>query len=271
MMLIDRRERDFLDRELRRLDLDVEVTELEYADCAFPGNGESGECMVGCERKKLSDLVNSMKDRRLSGHQLRGMRRDYDYIFLFVESVFRPGRAGELEELRGRDWTPHFSQRDRRAISYAQLISYLTSLELCGNVIVRRTSSTLETAQQLAALYRWFNDKRWADHHAHDQIYSRTPDVKKGHGSGWSEPHSHNANWGRGRVGLVNGSSDHPSTLWLMAAQLPGVDRRAESVARHFRTVRAMANAQSADWMQIEGFGAKRAGAAVRAITEEGA
>ncbi len=34
-----------------------------------------------------------------------------------------------------------------------------------------------------------------------------------------------------------------PTTLWRMAAQLPGVDRRAEAVANHFGTVFDMAMA----------------------------
>src|SRR5580692_10605470 len=256
MLLIDRRERNSLDKEISRLGVEVETTELEFGDCSFTGNGEAGPCVVGCERKRLTDLVNSMKNRRLSGHQLRGMWTAYDYCFLFAESVFRPGPGGEIEELVGRDWRPAYGSGAGSAISYRQLTSYLTSLELCGNVIVRRTGSVRETAAQMAALWHWFNDKSWSQHHAHDQVYSKVPGVKKGHGSGWAEPHEHSREWGRGRSAVLpNGEADHPSTLWLMAAQLPGIDRRAEKVAAYFRTVRAMANADETDWEGIDGIG----------------
>lgn len=72
----------------------------------------------------------------------------------------------------------------------------------------------------------------------------------------------------------MNGSGSgpaEPNTLWRMAAQLPGVDRRAQAVAGHFRTVRDMANATEKEWEEVPGIGKKTAEAAVRAITEEGA
>jgi ERCC4-type nuclease len=56
-----------------------------------------------------------------------------------------------------------------------------------------------------------------------------------------------------------------------MASQLPGIDRRAEKVAEHFGSVRAMVEAGEKEWQAIEGIGKVTARAVVRAIREEGA
>lgn len=250
--------------------------ELEYGDVMFTGNGPDGEgtAMIGCERKRLSDLVNSMKDRRLSGLQLRGMWTTYDFVFLFIEDLWRPGPAGEIETFtRGRDgkwgWYPFYSRdHERSAISYRQVISYLTTLELIGKVTVRRSGYIGETARQIAALWCWFNEKGWGEHKSHDQIYTNTP--AKGHGSQWAREHTHDENYGRQRARLFDVKGD-PTTLWRMATQLPGIDARARVVTQHFGTVREMANAEEEAWMQIDGIGKKTAAAVVKAMSEEGA
>ena len=286
VIVLDDRERDGIEQELRRYDVEVSVAHLDFADCMFAGNGPEGrEVMVGCERKRLSDLVNSMKDRRLSGLQLRGMAGAYDFSFLVVEAVWRPGAHGEIEELCGHKWLPFYRQgrpSERTAVAYRQLISYLTSLELCGNIIVRRTGNAHETAATYVALHSWFNDKEWHQHHSHDQIYTNEPMPTKAHGSQWGETHSHDTEYvslGRGRAGVV---LENPTTCWRMAAMLPGIDRKAEVVAAHFKTARAMVNAGEKEWMGIDfgrrrdgkrnpGIGKITAAAVVRAITEEGA
>ena len=280
-LFIDRRERD-LYPVVCKFDVEVVLTELEFGDCMFeglgPGPGQE-QVLVGIERKKLSDLVNSMKERRLSGWQLRGMSRAYDYRVLVTEGQWRPGPAGELEEWRYDPRTKKFgwctfyksgAAGDRAAVSYAQLLGYLTGLELRGNVVWRRTRDIVETAAQYVALYRNFQVP-WESHHSHEQVYTGGGVMPvKGHGSGWAEEHEHDlayGKYGRGRVTCVQ---QDPSTLWRMAAQLPGVDRRAEAVSRHFKTVKAMAEAGVEEWMEVEGIGKKTAAAVVRAITEEG-
>ena len=268
-IILDDRERDIAP-ELQRCDVDVVVSRLEFGDAMFSGNGPHGECLVGIERKRLSDLVNSMKDRRLAGFQIKGMQRSYDFCFLTIESVFRPGPHGEIEELHGRDWRPFYTVgKGSSAVAYRQLTAFVTTLELLGNLIVRRTSNMRETAAQIVALHHWFNDKEWDQHHSHDQIYTNTPE--KGHGTGWGTPHAHDeefGKYGRGRAIVVG---KPPSTCWRMASQIPGIDRKAEVVAAHFGTVRAMVEAGEKEWQRIPGIGKTTARAAVRSIREEGA
>lgn len=277
MLIIDRREQGIVEL-LSRFDVPVSIAELEYGDALFTGNGPKGECTVAVERKRLSDLINSMTKKRLSGHQLRGCWKAYDFVFVFAEGIWRPGPGGEIQiqkfdyRTRKRDWGAFFTSDNReesRGISYRQLMSYLTTLELRGNVVVRRTASDIETAVQYATLWHWFNDKMWAEHTAHDQLYTGAP--VKGHGGNWAEDHGHNNEFGKGRAGSIAVEDDNPSTLWRMASQLPGIDRRAYQVAKHFRTVEAMVLATEKEWREIEGIGPKIAAAVVRALREEGA
>lgn len=228
MLILDRRE-DGMEKELSRFDVEVCTTELDYADLRFTGHGEHGDAIVGCERKKLGDLIGCMKDRRLSGFQLRGLWQTHDYVYLITEGYWRPGPSGEIEHMVMRQgkftWQPYYSPSDRYAVSYQQLSAYLNSLSLRSRSIsgeplrVIRTAHARETAAQYVALYNGFQ-KPWKDHHAHDQIY--TPAVQ--------------ANGNR-RGGLVQATV---TTCWKWAAQLPGVDRKAEMVANHFGSCREM-------------------------------
>ena len=258
---------------LRRYDIELSTNvRLAFGDAMFAGNGESGECFVGVEHKRLGDLITSMKDRRLSGHQLRGLWQSYDYVFLFAEGIWRPGPGGEIEELGTNGWRTFFSARDRYSVSYRQLAAYLHSLSLRSRhattgepLRVVRTQNPRETAAQYAALYLGFTEKTWREHHAHDEIYTEITQPR--------------------RMGLVQ---KKVTVAWKMAAQIPGIDRIAEQVAEHFGTGRAMALAGLSErtmelveryfvehpdaavkaWQAVKGVGRERAEAAVRAFTE---
>jgi len=56
----------------------IEVKRLDFGDLAFEGNGPHGRCAVVIERKQITELVQAIESRRLSGHQLPGMADDYD-------------------------------------------------------------------------------------------------------------------------------------------------------------------------------------------------
>lgn len=284
-IFLDDRETGLL-AELQRLDLSVVTTRLKFGgqdagDAMWSGNwvnadGKPETVMVGVERKRLSDLIACMKDRRLAGLQLRRMWLTYDVVHLCIEGVWRPGPNGEIEELGYRGWQPFFGRSDRRSVAYAHVTAFLQSLTMLSRskagepLRVFRTSNPHETAAAYAALFNWYQ-KPFTAHHALDSIYTEFTLPKKGHGGGWAHPHSHDATFDPGKRALVwkDGTED-PCTLWRMAAQLPGVDRRARAVAEHFGTVREMANATEKEWMRVPGVGKKVAAAAVRAITEPG-
>ena len=224
MLVLDDRESDILPY-LRRHDVPIAVARMEFGDAHWCGNGPDGplSVMYAVERKKIRDLVNGMRDRRLAGYQLRGMRRTYDRIALVVEGPWRCGENGELEVLNG-GW--HALTVGRSLILYDSVANYLLGAQLRGGVMVWRTMSVVETAALYATAYKSETEKLWSDHHSHDQIYAP--------------------------VTVDAGRPYEPTMVERMAAQLPGVDRRARIVARHFRTPVEMVNAGPAEWRKIK-------------------
>jgi ERCC4-type nuclease len=261
-------------KALKRYDVDViSDLELDDGDLMFSGNGANGDCLVGVERKRPGDLANSMKDRRLVGKQIRGMWKVYDYCFLIVEGVWRPGPGGEVEELRGKDFRPLYANHDRYAVNYRQLAAFINSLSLrscherTGEPLrIIRTSNPRHTAAEYVALYLGFTEKTWDQHHAHDQIYTEVSLPK--------------------RQGF--GPAKKVTPTWKMLAQLNGIDRKAEQASEHFRSMRDAVlaglsvklrkqieeyfetNPKAAlkAWMEVKGIGKKLAEDAVRVLAE---
>ncbi|MBV9082012.1 MAG: hypothetical protein JOZ62_05000, partial [Acidobacteriaceae bacterium] len=108
--MLDDREDYALYKLLSGYDLAVERTRLDFADLAFEGIGPGNHpVMVGIERKHMGDLAQCVIDRRLSGHQLKGMAEMYDYCYLLIEDQWRPDQSGGIEVYRGGRWTPLYA------------------------------------------------------------------------------------------------------------------------------------------------------------------
>ena len=227
------------------------LRELEFGDIAFEGNGPAGRCAICIERKVIADLVACIEDRRLSGHQLPGMAEQYDYVYLVVEGLWRPGPEGGLqmgkaqfngERTLGGYW---FSSRQR--LLYRAVNNYLTTLELRAGVVYRRTLSPEETVAMTVDLWRWWQEKAWDEHSSHLAVYAPARTAE-----------------GRGRLQLMR--REVPlAERW--ALQMEGVGQKlAGEVARHFGSAQALANATEKDWQQIDGVGKVTARKAVRDI-----
>ena len=246
-LILDDREETGLFKLLSGYELEVTQARLDYGDACWEGHGPKGPVLIGVERKRLNDLVSSMQDRRLSGHQLKGMWSQYDYCYLIVEDMWRPDDFGGVEVHRGGAWRPLYSARgEATGSTFQQLINYLNTLEVLGNVIVLRSFNTRETAAMLAALVKWWA-KEWDEHHSHDEVYA-PEQVQAMH---------------RGKA-LV--SFREPGMVEKIAAQLPGIDRLCWEVGRKFKTVEEMVNAEKKDWMEVPGIGEGRAVAAILAL-----
>ncbi len=219
--------------------IQADLKKLEFGDLAFEGNGPKGRCAIVLERKRIEDLIQSMTSKRLTGHQLPGMAEMYDYCYLLVEGIWRPGPNGEMQIGHGGLEGDHnFGGRwlpCRSSLPYRAVDNYLATLELHAGVIYRRTMSPQETVATVVDLYRWWNEKQWEDHSSHLGVYA-PGEVQQG---------------GR-RLNLA-----HREASWLekMAMQLPGLDTKAQVVAEHFRSPRVMANANLDDWVAIKGIG----------------
>lgn len=240
--------------EIRSYGIDAQVKHLDYGDFAWEGNGPSGLCRIAVERKTISDLIDSFQSRRLSGHQLPGMADEFDYAYIIVEGIWRPGPEGVLQlghgtmdaqSTFGGAWSQTYRSRQ---LLYRSIDNYLATLELHAGIIYRRTLSTQETVHVIVDLYRWWRTKLWAEHSSHLAVYA--PAEARG---------------GKGRINLVRRDVSL-AEAWAM--QLPGIDKKAQEVAERFPTGHILANATEGEWQGIPGIGKVLAKRAVKAIRE---
>lgn len=213
--------------------VDVEPTRLESADAAFAGHGKDGDCMVGIERKRITDLIQSMRDRRLSGSQLPKLLADYSYVFLIVEGMWQPGAGGEVQTWQGNGFKPLWAAN--KPILYAEVDNYLNSMSLRGGIEVKRAGTPKETVAQIINLFRSF-DKPWAAHTAHNQIYAPISTPRKA-------------------AFRPRDLTETQKLVRDMAAQIPGIDRKCEAIMDQFPTPRRMFEASPLEWKQIDGIG----------------
>jgi ERCC4-type nuclease len=225
-VLIDDRENPSLLAQLDKFGVPYSVARLDFGDIAIrAANG----WLVGYERKRVPDLVNSMQDRRLAGHQLKGMRKLYDRCELIVEGLWRAGEDGDIEVVSGGRWVTLFAHG--AGVNFRQLDSYLYSQYEKGGVPCWRSNSTFETASILHSRWHWWQ-KEYDAHKSFDVIFSRDP-RQQSHGS----------------VELFHGD---PSPTTILAAQIPGIDTKAWDVGKWFDSPYAMVSANPRDWMEVE-------------------
>ena len=221
---------------LRHWHVPCEVVRLEFGDAAFTGNGPRGPIAVGVEVKKVPDALNCMRDGRFAGHQLPGLVRTYDRVWLILEGRYTVDfRSGLLTTDSGKEY-----RLGTCKFMFGELDNWLTTMENCAAVRVKRTSDRVETARVLANLHNWYI-KPYADHSAHLAIHSEAPD---------------------------SSLFTRPSVARMVAAQLPGIGfKKSLSVVKKFGTVEGMINATVDDWAEVEGIGdtlAERVFAALR-------
>jgi ERCC4-type nuclease len=191
--------------------------------------------VVGVERKRIRDLLNSMESGRLAGHQLRGMFAAYEHVYLLVEGIYRPGTDGVLEEMvgstagaaHGHAWRT-VRLRGSKAYMYRDVDNYLNSLSTTAPIRVKRSSNLAESAHILSDLY-WFWSKEWADHSSLKVIYDAPPPTAL----------------------LFT-----PTLVRRVANQLPGIGwERSGAVSHKFTSVIEMVEASVSRWAEIPGIG----------------
>jgi len=215
------------------------MVRLESADVMFTGRGpEDVPVAVGVERKRITDLIDSMETGRLVDHQIPLMLDNHEFNYVLIEGLWRSQpKTGELEYLSAGKWkTMHFRKRKFLAKS---VHNFLNTLSLRTGVFLVSTPSKAETIQWLLAVYDWWNVKAWDQHRSHLKILDRT--------------------------GLC--FSGRPSVVRRMANCLPGIgDDKAIKVAQKFRTPYEMATASIEDWTTIDGIGETIAEKATKAL-----
>ena len=227
-----------LERYFTPYGIKVKKTKLDFGDFDFLGNGPKGKCAVVFERKRIEDLVDSMVSNRLSGHQLPGMAEQYDYAYLIIEGIWRPGLDGSLEVNNSGSWY-------RRPTHTRAITNYVMGLALRAGLIPWRTGNQQETVSFIVDQYRMWNEKKWNEHTSHNLVYAPADPI-----AGM-------------RISLV------PRKIRLverMAMQLPGVDRKARKVGEHFKSAVKMTSADEEEWTGIDGIGKKGAARIVAAL-----
>jgi len=221
MIFVDRRigSKDLL-TPLRAAGFDAELEDLEFADVAFSGRGAKGVSVdIGIELKRLNDLVGSLRTGRLAGHQLPGLRAQYEHAWLVVEGQWKTNDQGRVVTYQGqmRGWTETPGK-----ISAAEMEKQVLTLELCGGLHVRYTNTCNDTVRFLGNLYRWWTDVA-LDHHTSHLVVHDMPTLV-------------------------------PINEWRqLFTKLPGVGIKAsKAVAEHFdNSVRLAARATVAEWAAI--------------------
>jgi ERCC4-type nuclease len=230
--------------------LTAEVCELEFGDLSWFGLGPGKkEVTITIERKVVDDLLQSFTQGRLSGHQLPGIVRDYDYAYLIVEGIWRPGVDGEVQVWQGNGGGGRWQSR---GVMYSAVTNYLQGLSLRAGVNVWRTGSKEETVAFTASQYRMWQEP-WESHTSHQALYS--PNMMSG------DPEGRRVHLIERKVSLAED--------W--AFRLPRIgEKMARKVAQVFKSGERLATARMDEWQAIDGVGRETAARVRAAIMKEG-
>ena len=228
---------------IRAMGTDAEIAGQLAADFQFSGCGPDGPVLVGFERKTITDLFDSMRSGRLAGHQIGTMMQTYEVCYLVVEGYWRRGRGTGLVEIRNGDW-----KAARGNIRYSEVVRFLASLRELGDVRVWRTADEEETSAYICEEYAWWQ-KPYSEHRTARTIYGASVRTNR---------RGHRAAMFRSEASLLE--------KWIV--QLPGVQDRAQELAKYFASPRDLADADLDRWLTIKGLriGKKSAQTIIEAI-----
>jgi ERCC4-type nuclease len=187
--------------------------------------------LIGIERKSIGDMMQCIRDGRLTGEQLPKLTQTYDWVHLIVEGICRSNRDGILEVWKGRKqgWGPLYVAK--KPFVYSELSMFLMTMCYRAGVIVCRTVNMLETAKLVVDMHNWWTLKPWEEHKAHLVLHK--PNRMVFH---------------------------KPSLRRRIAEELPGVGHlRARAAEKAFPTTLEMVIASPDDWLNVEGVGQKTA------------
>ena len=217
------------------------TTTLPFGDCAFIGQGPDGAPLrIGVEIKTISDACASIRSGRFAGHQLPGLLRDYDRIYVVLEGVYRAGPEGTLQLHRGSGWST--AEWGGCAWMYSELDGWINTVSEMAGVRVKRTSARPETTAVIYGLYHWWTSKDYEQHRSH---------------IGFDES---------SRPALLV----KPSLVRRIASQLPGIGwQRSGKVAARYKSAYNMVNSDEKSWREIDGVGKVIAGRVYNELRRE--
>lgn len=217
------------------------LVRLPFADASWSGSGpDEAPWLIGLERKTLADFLSSMLSGRLPSHQLPGLLRSFNVVYLVVEGAWRRSSGGSLQCPGRRGWGTFLLQG--RPFAWDTLVGMLATLSACAGLIVLTSHDLRETAALTSALHDWW-ERPWSSHRSHL----------------------------RPRESCVAHLAD-PTLVQQVAAVLPGIGpERSRDVAARFSSVLDLAIATESDWRGVPGIGPVLAARMVSAIHNGGA
>lgn len=235
----------------------AELTDLEFADAVVVGNGPDGPVTEAFERKRLGDALACLQDGRFAGHQLRGLRNDYDFVWLVIEDEIRADpRTGILQRryeqrVKGkRRGTTRTEGRwvdamfgAKSTIMWRDFMHWLLSMRRKGGVDdITFTRNAKETADLIWTVHTW-RQKKWSAHKSVD-VFNRSQD----------------------RPGSI---LFRPSLVAEIAGRYDGIGyEKALAISDKFKTPADFIGATISELMAIDGIGKKLAESIVRQSTE---
>lgn len=213
--------------------------ELLFGDFCWIGHGPSGDLEIGVERKNIYDFISSMRENRLSGHQVKGMVETYDVRYLLLEGEWTVDKDGGVwAQNKWKGWKK-LEPGKSRAVGYGEMLGFISALVNQAGFNLIRSSGVEESAYWLKSLWSWWQ-KEWDEHEA----------LGIG-GVGGAFVGSK----GRGGVKVVDVDGG-----WELASRLPGLGlKRSKEVSRKFSTARGMARfigkAEVGEWEKMPGVG----------------
>ena len=144
----------------------AQLTELQFGDIVFTGNGPDGDVLIGVEYKQVSDLAGCIRSGRLTGTQIPGMMKAYDFCFLLVEGNY------QADAPNGKLIVPFKGGNGiRYGLQYSAFDNFLTSLSVLSpyvygkSLIVKKSMNIRDTIEILWNLYAFFS-KPWNEHNS---------------------------------------------------------------------------------------------------------
>lgn len=221
-----------LEIPLRKIGVVPSLCRLEYGDIAFHGNGPDGGVTVGLERKRVRDLVNSIREGRLT-QQAAGMMEVYDVNYLIIEGAMGTGESGELRWMEGGRIQTAFV--GKQAVYMAEVQGYIQTMREYAGFRTVQTEGMVGTVYLVRTLLRWWS-KAWEGH---------TALGVGGVGGVVAE-----------KAGPRRLSTVRPGLVWRMAAGINGVGPKGCSeIAKVFETPREMVMADEKAWRRVKGVG----------------
>lgn len=226
MILVDHRtgSRELL-TGIRQLGCDAETVVNLPTDFQWDGTAENGWALVGCERKTITDLLDSVRSGRLAGGQVGRAIDTYDFYYLIIEGPWRRAEGGGLEI--GFPW-----HQPKGQFKYAEISHFLNRLRVFGGVHVWRTFDEDETVATLVDLHNEWQQP-YAERVGKRVIYAPAPRPPR-EGKGFFQ------------------SEATPVQKWLY--QLPGMgDKKTFELAPRFARPADLVHFTS--WQDLPGIG----------------